>query len=128
MANHHDVTPQAVGPAGAAAKSGRAKPFSFHDYVVSILIALVLTVFYGGYYTIQRTYFFNAPPGIDAFYVPDKVIAVVGMILLAFTFLIGPLARYFNAFDNLVRYRKEIGISADFSRSFIRSSHISFFR
>ena len=114
MANHHDVTPQAVGPAGAAAKSGRAKPFSFHDYVVSILIALVLTVFYGGYYMIQRTYFFNAPPGIDAFYVPDKVIAVVGMILLAFTFLIGPIYRYFNAFDYMVQYRKEIGIVGGF--------------
>lgn len=97
-----------------AAKSGRAKPFSFHDYVVSILIALGLTVFYGGYYWIQRTYFFNAPPGIDAFYVPDKVVAVVGMVLLAFTFLIGPLYRYFNAFDYLMRYRKEIGIVGGF--------------
>lgn len=114
MANHHDVTPQAVGPAGAAAKRGRAKPFRLHDYVVSILIALVLTVFYGGYYMIQRTYFFNAPPGIDAFYVPDKVIAVVGTILLAFTFLIGPIYRYFNAFDYVIQYRKEIGIVGGF--------------
>ena len=48
MANHHDVTPQAVGPAGAAAKRGRAKPFSFHDYVVSILIALGSLFFTGG--------------------------------------------------------------------------------
>ncbi len=91
-------------------KSGRHKPFNFHDYAVSILIALVLTVFYGGYYIIQRTYMFHAPPGIDAFYVPDKVIAVVGMILLAFTFLIGPIYRYFDAFDYLLEYRKEIGI------------------
>jgi hypothetical protein len=83
---------------------------NFHDYVVSILIALILTVFYGGYYMIQRTYMFNAPPGIDASYVPDKVIAVVGMILLAFTFLIGPIYRYFDAFDYLLEYRKEIGI------------------
>ena len=91
-------------------KSGRHKPFNFHDYAVSILIALVLTVFYGGYYIIQRTYMFHAPPGIDAFYVPDKVIAVVGMTLLAFTFLIGPIYRYFDAFDYLLEYRKEIGI------------------
>jgi len=77
---------------------------------VSILIALVLTVFYGGYYWVQRTYMFHAPPGIDAFYVPDKVIAVVGMTLLAFTFLIGPIYRYFDAFDYLLEYRKEIGI------------------
>jgi hypothetical protein len=109
MANH-DVIPQPVGPAAPVAKSGRAKPFSVHDYVVSILIALGLTVFYGGYYWLQRTYFFNAPPGIDVFYVPDKVIAVVAMVLFGFTFLIGPLYRYFNAFDYLVPYRKEIGI------------------
>ena len=83
---------------------------NWNHYVVSILIALVLTVFYGGYYIIQRAYMFHAPPGIDAFYVPDKVIAVVGMTLLAFTFLIGPIYRYFDAFDYLLEYRKEIGI------------------
>lgn len=110
----HDVTQQAVGPAGAGAKRGRAKLFSFHDYVVSILVALGLTVFYGGYYWVQRTYFFNASPSIDAFYVLDKVIAVVGMVLLAFTFLIGPIYRYFNAFDYVIQYRKEIGIVGGF--------------
>lgn len=83
---------------------------NFRDYVVSILIALVLTVFCGAYYLIQRTYLFNAPPGFDAYYVPDKVIAWVGMVLLAFTFLIGPIYRYFDAFDYLLEYRKEIGI------------------
>ena len=91
-------------------KSGRHKPFNFHDYAVSILIALVLTVFCGGYYWVQRTYLFNAPQGIDAFYVPDKVIAWVGIVLRAFTFLIGPIYRYFDAFDYLLEYRKEIGI------------------
>jgi len=109
-----DVISQPVGPAGATAKRGRAKLFSVHDYVVAILVALGLTVFYGGYYWAQRTYFFNAPPGIDAFYVPDKVIAVVAMVLFAFTFLIGPLYRYFNTLDYLMRYRKEIGIVGGF--------------
>ena len=83
---------------------------NLNDYAVSILIALVLTVFCGGYYWVQRTYLFNAPQGIDAFYVPDKVIAWVGIVLLAFTFLIGPIYRYFDAFDYLLEYRKEIGI------------------
>lgn len=87
---------------------------SFHDYVVSILIALVLTVFCGGYYWIQRTYLFKAPSGIDPLFVPDKVIAVVGLILLAFTFLIGPIYRYFDVFDYLLHYRKEIGIVGGF--------------
>jgi hypothetical protein len=114
MSDHQNETPPAVRPPGAAAKSGRAKPFSVHDYVVAVLVALGLTVFYGGYYWLQRTYFFNAPPNIDPFYVPDKVIAVVGMVLLAFTFLIGPLYRYFNAFDYLMQYRKEIGIVGGF--------------
>jgi DMSO/TMAO reductase YedYZ heme-binding membrane subunit len=114
MADNPNVTPQAAAPPVAEAKRGRAKPFSFHDYVVSILAALGLTIFYGGYYWLQRTYFFNAPTGIDAFYVPDKVLAVVAMVLLAFTFLIGPLYRYFNAFDYLMQYRKEIGIVAGF--------------
>jgi DMSO/TMAO reductase YedYZ heme-binding membrane subunit len=109
-----NVTPPAVASAGAPAKRGRSKPFSIHDYVVASLVALGLTVFYGGYYWAQRTYFFNAPTGIDAFYVPDKVIAVVGLILFAFTFLIGPLYRYFNAFDYLMQYRKEIGIVGGF--------------
>jgi DMSO/TMAO reductase YedYZ heme-binding membrane subunit len=109
-----DVSPKPADPTGAAAKRGRAKPSNFHDYAVAIMVALVLTVFYGGYYWAQRTYFFNAPPGIDPFYVPDKVIAVVAMVLFAFTFLIGPLYRYFNAFDYLVPYRKEIGIIGGF--------------
>ena len=87
---------------------------NWNHYVVSILIALVLTVFYGGYYMIQRAYFFNAPPGIDSFYVPDKVIAVVGIILIAFTFLIGPIYRYFDVFDYLLEYRKQIGIVGGF--------------
>ena len=87
---------------------------NWNHYVVSILIALVLTVFCGWYYLIQRTYLFNAPPEIDACYVPDKVIAWVGMVLLAFTFLIGPIYRYFDAFDYLLEYRKQIGIVGGF--------------
>ena len=95
---------------GPPSAKSRYQLSNFHDYVVSIVIALVLTVFCGGYYWVQRTYLFNAPQGIDAFYVPDKVIAWVGIVLLAFTFLIGPIYRYFDAFDYLLEYRKEIGI------------------
>ena len=42
------------------------------------------------------------------------MIAVVGIVLLGFTFLIGPLYRYFNAFDYLMQYRKELGIVGGF--------------
>lgn len=111
----HDVIPKVGSPAGAGAKSGRAKPLSLHDYVVAILIALGLTLFGAVYLGVfRRTYLFGAPPHVDAFYVPNKVIIGTGILMLAFTFLIGPLARYFNAFDNLVRYRKEIGIVGGF--------------
>ena len=114
MADERNPIPPAAAPKAVAAKSGRAKPFNVHDYVVSILVALGLTAFYGGYYWAQRTYFFNAPTGVDPFYVPDKVIAVVGIVLFAFCFLIGPLYRYFNKFDYLMQYRKEIGIVGGF--------------
>lgn len=109
-----DVTPNPVGPPPAAAKRGRAKPFNFHDYAVSTVVALAVGVFFGGYYFIQRTYFFNAPTGIDAWYVPDKVLAIVGIVLFAFCFVIGPIYRYFNKFDYLMQYRKEVGIVGGF--------------
>jgi DMSO/TMAO reductase YedYZ heme-binding membrane subunit len=82
---------------------------------VAMLIALGLTLFGAVYLGVfRRTYLFNAPPHVDPFYVPNKIIIGTGILMLAFTFLIGPLARYFNAFDNLVRYRKEIGIIGGF--------------
>src|SRR3989344_8592003 len=56
----------------------------------------------------------DAPAGVDPLYVPNKVIANAGMIILAFTFLIGPIVRYFNRFDTWLGYRKEIGIVGGF--------------
>ncbi len=90
------------------------KPSSLRDYVISGIIALALTVFLGFYLFIRRGYLFDAPPTADPFYVPNKAIASAGMILLAFTFLIGPIARYFDRFDHWVSYRKELGIVAAF--------------
>lgn len=109
-----DVTPNPVGPPPTAAKKGRAKPFNFHDYFVSTIVAVAVGIFFGGYYFIQRTYFFNAPDKIDTWYVPDKVLAIVGIVLFAFCFAIGPIYRYFNKFDYLMQYRKEIGIVGAF--------------
>ena len=109
MANQITIPP-VVGPAGAATRSGRAKPLSFHDYAVAIGIALGLTVCAGVYDVYRRGYLFNAPPTADPFFVPNKIIIATGLIMLAFAFLIGPLARYFNVFDQMVRYRKEIGV------------------
>ena len=96
-------------------KRGRAKPFNLHDYIVAIGISLGLTLFGAVYLGVfRRTYLFNAPPTADAFFVPNKVIVGTGILMLAFTFLLGPLARYFDRFDQLIRYRKEIGIVGGF--------------
>ena len=108
------VVPKENALEGPPPAKSRYQLSNLNDYVVAILIALVLTVFYGGYYWIQRSYLINAPPGVDPLSVPDKVVSVVGLILLAFTFLIGPIYRYFDAFDYLLQYRKEIGIVGGF--------------
>ena len=84
------IQPTAGGPAAAGARGGRAKPLSFHDCAVAIGISLGLTLFGAVYLGVfRRTYLFNAPPHVDAFYVPNKVIIGTGILMLAFTFLIG---------------------------------------
>jgi DMSO/TMAO reductase YedYZ heme-binding membrane subunit len=90
------------------------KPSSTRDYVIALLIATSLTVFFGLYLFIRRGYLFDAPPTADTLYVPNKAIVGAGTILLAFTFLIGPIVRYFDRFDKWLGYRKEIGIVGGF--------------
>lgn len=90
------------------------KPSSLRDYLVAILISASLTVLLGSYLYIRRGFMFDAPAGADPLYVPNKVIANAGMIILAFTFLIGPIVRYFDRFDTWLGYRKEIGIVGAF--------------
>lgn len=86
------------------------KPSSLRDYVIAILIAAALLVFFGFYLFIRRGYFFDAPPTADMLYVPNKAIAGAAVTLLALTFLIGPIVRYFDRLDHWLNYRKEIGI------------------
>jgi DMSO/TMAO reductase YedYZ heme-binding membrane subunit len=90
------------------------KPSSFRDYLVAGLMTTILLVLASCYLLIRRGYFFDAPPTADTLYVPNKALAGVAMTLLAFTFLIGPLARYFDRFDTWIGYRKEIGILGGF--------------
>ncbi|MEK9151590.1 MAG: hypothetical protein AAB547_03080 [Patescibacteria group bacterium] len=90
------------------------KPSSLRDYVIALLIATSLTVFFSLYLFIRRGYFFDAPPTADMLYVPNKAIVGTGTVLLAFTFLIGPIVRYFDRFDKWLGYRKEIGIVGGF--------------
>jgi len=86
------------------------KPSSLRDYMISILIAAVLLVLFGSYLFVRRGYLFDAPPMVDALYVPNKVIALAAIAMLSLTFLIGPIVRYFDLLDNWLNYRKEIGI------------------
>lgn len=90
------------------------KPSSFRDYFITLLFAMTLLVLFGLYLLTRRGYFFDAPVTADALYVPNKALAGVGMTLLAVTFLLGPLARYFDRWDHLLAYRKEIGIVGGF--------------
>ena len=86
----------------------------FRDYSIASLLAATVVVFFSLYLVTRRGYFFDAPPTVDPLFVPNKVIAAAGMTLLALTFLIGPLSRYFDRWDHLLAYRKEIGIVGGF--------------
>src|SRR3989338_7793781 len=101
------------------------KPSSTRDYLVALLIATALTAFFSLYLFIRRGYLFDGPPTADALYVPNKAIVGAGTVLLAFTFLIGPIVRYFDRFDQWLSYRKEIGVVG----AFLALSHgtISYF-
>lgn len=90
------------------------KPSNLRDYAISFVLATALTVFLGAYLFLRRGYMFDGPDTVDVMYVPNKAIVGTGTVLLAFTFLIGPITRYFDRFDSLLQYRKEIGIVGGF--------------
>lgn len=86
----------------------------FRDYLIATLIAAALFAFFSLYLLVRRGYFFEAPPTADPLFIPNKALASTAMSLLAFIFLLGPLSRYFDRWDHLLAYRKEIGIVAGF--------------
>lgn len=90
------------------------KPSSTRDYVISILIAVGLFIVFLAYLFVRRGYLFDAPPTADMLYVPNKAFAGVGVAIIAFTFLIGPITRYFKGWGSLLQIRKEIGIVGAF--------------
>ncbi len=101
------------------------KPSRSRDYFIALLIATVLFVLFSCYLLIRRGYYFDAPLTADMLYVPNKALAGVGMVLLALTFLIGPITRYFDHFDTWLGYRKELGIVGAFF--IVAHSIISYF-
>jgi DMSO/TMAO reductase YedYZ heme-binding membrane subunit len=90
------------------------KPSGLRDYLIASLISASLLVFFGFYLYFRRGYLFDAPPTADMLYVPNKALAVAAMTLIAITFIIGPVTRYFDRFDKWLGYRKEIGIMGGF--------------
>lgn len=90
------------------------KPSGFRDYFIASLLAATVVVFFSLYLVTRRGYFFDAPVTADPLFVPNKALACAGMTLLTLTFLIGPLSRYFDRWDYLLAYRKEIGIVGGF--------------
>lgn len=90
------------------------KPSGFRDYVISILIGVALITVLSIYLLVRRGYLFDAPPSADMLYVPNKALAGAGVLMIAFTFLIGPLTRYCKGFGAWLQYRKEIGIVGGF--------------
>ncbi len=90
------------------------KPFKGKDYFIAILVAAVVMVLFSCYLLVRRGYYFDAPPTADMFYVPNKALAGAGMVMLALTFLIGPITRYFDRFDQWLGLRKELGIVGAF--------------
>ena len=90
------------------------KPSNSRDYFIAILLAVVVMVLFSCYLLVRRGYYFDAPPTADMLYVPNKALAGVGMVMLALTFLIGPITRYFDRFDKWLGLRKELGIVGAF--------------
>lgn len=83
---------------------------STRDYFIASFIGIILVVVLGAYLFARRGYMFAAPVSAGMLYVPNKVLAGASVVLIALSFLIGPLTRYFNRFDTWLNYRKEIGI------------------
>lgn len=90
------------------------KSFVSRDYLIAIFISGGIAVLFSCYLLIRRGYYFDAPLTADMLYVPNKAIAGAGMVMLALTFLIGPITRYFDRFDKWLGLRKELGIVGAF--------------
>jgi len=90
------------------------KPSSLNDYIIAFLLSLFLTLVLGTYLYLRRGFMLDVPVGIDTLYVPNKVLGNVGMMIIALSFLFGPITRYFNRLDTFIGCRKEIGIVGAF--------------
>lgn len=90
------------------------KPSNFIDYLVASSIAAGTLLFFGAYLWIRQGYFFDAPEYNGTLYLPNKALGSAAVVLIAFSFFVGPVTRFFDRFDTWLQYRKEIGIVGGF--------------
>lgn len=90
------------------------KPSSFFDYLVASSVAVGSLLFFGVYLWIRQGYFFDAPTYNGALYLPNKALGSAAVVLIALSFFVGPVTRFFDRFDTWLQYRKEIGIVGGF--------------
>lgn len=90
------------------------KPSNFFDYLIASSVAAGTLLFFGVYLWIRQGYFFDAPVYNGPLYLPNKALGSAAVVLIALSFLAGPITRFFDRFDTWLQYRKEIGIVGGF--------------
>ncbi len=76
--------------------------YHFQQYGVAIGISIPIFLLFSVYLFYRRGYY--------DLYIINKILAGEAAVLFGIVLLIGPLSRYFSAFDRYVQYRKELGI------------------
>lgn len=77
---------------------------SLRQYGVAVAVAAFLCLMLSTYLLYRRGYY--------NLYIGNKVLAGVAAVMLGIVLLLGPLGKYFNAFDRYLKYRKELGMVA----------------
>lgn len=81
------------------------------DWLVAFVIGAIL-FFVIIYYHYLRRGIINPflPNEVSFLFLANKAFAISAIFLIGISFLIGPLAKFFDYFKNKIRYRKEIGV------------------
>ena len=80
--------------------------YQVQQYGAALLVAIAAFAALSIYLMYRRGYY--------NLYIANKVFAGVSVVLLGVLLLLGPVSRYFDAFDKYLQYRKELGVVAMF--------------
>lgn len=95
--------PAAAGPPAAApAAAPAATHENLQQYGVAFANAAIVFGVLSAYLLYRRGYY--------NLYITNKALANTAAILFGAVLLLGPLGKYFNAFDRYLKYRKELGM------------------